>query len=1140
MCKGLILGRALKCAIPFTFFLLPGFAQFVPNRYTLLLDDPPVASRFQARAEMQSAAAAAYRTQIEARQRAVIGELTARRIPVTGSVTDLLNAVFVTAPAGRVSEMLSIPGVAAVRPMRRYRATLNRATQLMNAPAAWNTVGGPSNAGKGMKIAILDSGIDNNHPAFQDSSLSVPAGFPICAGFTDDCKLFTNSKVIVARSYVKQLAMANVTDPNNPAAQSQPDDYTPRDRLGHGTAVASAAAANQNTGTVSFTGMAPKAYLGNYKIVGSPGVNDGPTDQVMIQAIQDALKDGMDVASISWGGPALTGPVDTGAACGIAAGKPCDPVAYAFEQAAQKGLVIASAAGNSGSDPNLFYQEPYPYFNSTDSPSSAPSVIGVGATTSSHALTPSVGVSAPSAGPALQKISAEAGSSSFAPSSQGVNQAPLVDITQLGDDGLGCNALPAGSLTGSYALILRGTCTFDTKASNAQLAGAIGVILYMADASAPISPSITINFIGPVVMIANSDGLALKGYIDSHAGQIVAIDFAGIEMDLAAFNTREGITPPIVANQLASYSSFGPTPDGAIKPDLVATGGLDGSISPSPGLYLAAQSFDPNGILYSVNGYVAADGTSFAAPIVAGAAALVKQAHPNYTAGQIKSALVNSAAQDTTTDDQGNTVDVEWLGAGRLDAGAAALATVTAEPASVSFGYLKAGVLPISKTITITNRGASSVTLAVAVAPNGTQPSGTTVAVDQQSLTLAAGAAASLKVTLSGSVPASGSYSGGVTLKASGVSIRLPYLFLVPSGVPNIVYPVFGSIQGAPGQDGGTIAIQAVDAYGVPVAGSPVSFSASRGAVTFQTVQGEPACTPNNSSSVTCATDNYGFAYTEVFLGASTGSPAITARASGNTFTLNAFILPLPAITAGQILNNASFQSTVAPGSIIAIKGSNLMDPSLLVDTTDGYDLATTSPYPLVLDGVNVSFDVPGAGISLAAPVVAASGGQINVQVPWELKGQKSAQVKVTIDQSFGAAIYSNVVTASLADYTPAFFTNSGTVADALDTSFHVVTSTNAAVREQFISLFANGLGPVNNTPADGAPAIGTSSTTTTPCTVSIGGQPATVQFCGLAPGFVVYQVNVQVPAGIGTGNQPITISIGGQTSPTGVVIPVQ
>jgi len=62
--------------------------------------------------------------------------------------------------------------------------------------------------------------------------------------------------------------------------------------------------------------MTPKAWLGNYKLAGSPGVNDGPTDDVMILAVRDALKDGMDIVSLSWGAQALTGALDTGAVCG--------------------------------------------------------------------------------------------------------------------------------------------------------------------------------------------------------------------------------------------------------------------------------------------------------------------------------------------------------------------------------------------------------------------------------------------------------------------------------------------------------------------------------------------------------------------------------------------------------------------------------------------------------------------------------------------------------------------------------------------------------------------------------------------------------------------------------------------------------
>ena len=1152
-----IVARTLSCAL---FSLVcgafPSFAQFVPNRYTLLLEDAPVSSRFVSREAMRGSPAIAYRQQIEAKQRVVLGELAKRNIPVTGSDATLVNAIFVIAPASRLDELKSIPGVAAVRPMRRFKASLNKATQLMNAPLAWNALGGAANAGKGIKIGIIDSGIDQTHPAFQDSTLSMPAGYPICSGSADACN-YTNSKVIVARSYVRQLAGFSSMDPVNlpgdtsvppSPATSMPDDYSPRDHLGHGTATASAAAANTNTGTVTFTGMAPKAWLGNYKLSGSPGVNDGPTDDVMILAVRDALNDGMDIVSLSWGSQALTGALDTGAACGIAAGQPCDPVAAAYEAAAKSGLVITVAVGNLGEDAYAYYNGNYPYFNSISSPASAPSVIGVGATVNSHVLTPGVSVNAANAPASLKKISAQPSDATFYPSTYGANQAPLVDVTTLGNNGLACTALPSNSLNGAYALIERGgggACTFAIKASNAQLAGAVGIIFYMADSSATIIPSV-VQFTGPVVMISNSDGVALKSYIDANPGQVVTIDTAGTETDLVSYVAQLGLAPA-AANQLASYSSFGPTPDGAIKPDVVAVGGFDGSIAYSSGLYLAAQNYDPNGILYSLNRYAAADGTSFAAPIVAGAAALVKQAHPSYTSGQIKSALANYAAQDTLTDDFGDAMNVLGVGAGRLDAGAAANATITAEPATVSFGFVKSGGLPITKPITITNKGTAAVTLAVAAAQASPAAGGVTVAVDKASLPLGpAGSStdhATLNVSVSGAVPGAGAYSGTVTLTGTGATMRLPYLFLVGSNsaASGNVVPVMGDLQGAPGEDSGAIGVQLTDANGVPVTGAPVSFSVSpRAGVTFQSVAGEPACSPTTSTtSTSCATDNYGIAYVEVIMGSQAGVPTVTAQAAGVSIGFSAYILAQPAVNAGGVVNAASYQGTVAPGSYVSLFGSNMVEADLLGNANG--DGVTSLPFPMVLDAVNVSFDVPSAGISVPGNLIFVGPGQINVQMPWELQGQSSAQVKVTVDEMFGYPLFSNVVTVPLAAYAPAFYVGAGTISaqDAL-TGVQILAG-NPAHSGEILSLYANGLGPVTNTPASGNAALASplSQTTGAPPVVTIGGQQAQVSFSGLAPTFPgLYQLNVTVPAGL-TGNQNVTVSIGGQTSPV-VVLPVK
>src|ERR1019366_3128589 len=161
------------------------------------------------------------------------------------------------------------------------------------------------------------------------------------------------------------------SNPANPAPDSQPDDFSARDREGHGSAVAAVAAAVQNSaGTVPFSGMAPKAYLGSYKISGSPGVNNGAPESVIIQALNDAVNDGMDVINFSSGASAFSGATDV-TQCGNTGQAHCDPLANAFEVAAKSGVVIVVAAGNDGSDGyNLYY-------NSITSPGTAPSVITV-------------------------------------------------------------------------------------------------------------------------------------------------------------------------------------------------------------------------------------------------------------------------------------------------------------------------------------------------------------------------------------------------------------------------------------------------------------------------------------------------------------------------------------------------------------------------------------------------------------------------------------------------------------------------------------------------------------------------------------------------------------------------------------------
>jgi len=1065
------------------------FAQSSRTRYALILEDAPVSERFAARAARESLAATNYRQQVEARQQALRTELITRKVQITGSVSTLLNAVFVMSSPDRADELKTLPGVKGIVKLRTRHLLLNRATQLMNAPAAWNALGGMQNAGAGMKIAILDTGIDQNHPSFQDSSLKTPAGFPICN--VPNCASFTNNKVIVARSYVSILAAGS--DPNNPAADSRPDDYSPRDRVGHGSATASCAAATPNTGPAQITivGMAPKAYLGNYKIFGSPQLNDGATDDAIIQALEDALNDHMDVASLSIGGAAFTGPLDTGAACGNAAGVPCDLVPPVVESAVKAGMVVVIAAGNDGDGFSSFNNGPA--LNTIESPGDAPSAITVGAITSSHYMTEGVEVSGAGVPSNLQRINGAIGDGVFL---FGAVAAPLVDVTQLGDNGLACSALPAGSLNGAFALIVRGGCQAVTKVINAQNAGAQGVILYLADQSNLSNPIGLSSTFVPVIQISNSDGVALKAFIDANAGRTVFIDPTAVEQQKTPFN------------ELSFFSSLGPTSgDNALKPDLVAVGGSENFLTD---IYTAAQSYDVLGDLYSANGYQAASGTSFSTPLVAGAAALVKQAHPNFTAAQIKSALVNTATQDVTSDENGDSVGVQALGAGKLDAGAAMQTNVTANPATISFGL--ANTLPITKQVQLTNSGASSVSLSLSVATYVSSASAS-VAIDKTSLSLAAGASATVNVTLSGTKPSPGSYSGAISITGGAVPLRVPYLFLVGNGVVDNLNSLLGNgFDGTVGQlipEGG-IAIKLVDQFGVPVSGTPVSFTSRSGTI----------------RNADAKTDAYGIATAEAILGSQPGNYSFRAVAAGLSWTFAGSARAVPTISAGGIVNGASFEAgkPVAPGSYISIFGSALSDFT---------DFATTSILPLVIDFASVSFDVPSAKISVPGRLIFVSPGQVNVQVPWELQGQSQAQVKMTIDFSYG-----NLVTLALSDYAPAFFENSGAVA-ALDVKFSPITTGNPAKQGAVVQLFANGLGPLNNQPATGDPAVLSPLATckSTPV-VMIGGKNAAVGFCGLAPGFPgLYQVNATVPTGLTPGTNPITVSIGNQTSKSSTLL---
>jgi minor extracellular serine protease Vpr len=1085
----------MKRSLVFVLFFLIIFSASTPlfsarpgtGRYALILSEPPVAQRFVSRREMRTAAAVSYRQRIQAAQAGLRRELERRNVRVTGSVQSLLNAVFVQASEQQAVEFRNLPGVQGVAPLSRMHRTLNKAVPLVNGPAAWTVLGGVQNAGTGMKIAIIDTGIDQTHPAFQDDSLPIPAGFPKCQ--PQDCA-FTNHKVIVARSYVAQLGAGT---PPNPAADSRPDDNSPRDHVGHGTALAMVSAGLTNTGpAATITGMAPQAYLGSYKIFGSPGVNDGTSGDIVILALEDALNDGMDIAVLSLGAPAFSGPLDQGPICGASPSTPCDPEAVAVENAVLAGMSVAVAAGNEG-DTGL----QVPTLNTISSPADAPSAIAVAGTTNSHTFVNSVRVPGAGVPSNLQVLEAEFGDG---PVPASPLTAPLRDVSQLGNNGLACSALPASSLSGAIALIQRGVCLFSVKVTNASNAGAVGVLLYNLSGVDSIFPPGGLSGTSiPAVLIGNTDGTALKSYLSSHSNTMVTLDPGLTEVDLSTFDT------------MASFSSRGPSAGFApVKPEVGAV---------ATDMYMATQDYDPSGDMYSGTRYIAADGTSFSTPMVAGALALTKQKNTGFTPAQLKSAVVNTASQGIT--DGGFPADFLDIGAGKLNAGLAVQTAVTVEPATVSFGLLGSGVLPLQQKMLVTNTGAGSLNLALTVVGGST--GGVQLTLDHTSLSLNAGQSATVTATLSGNVPSPGVYEPAITVQGGGANLLVPCLYLVGDGIPFNMIPLIGSgFEGPVGESTteGAIAFKLIDQFGVPIQGAPVAFGATIGGGSIQNADSQ--------------TDAYGIAGAGVILGSNPGAQEFAAQVGGLTLPFDGIARLKPTISASGVVNAASFQvgPGVAPGSYISIFGTGLSD-----DTQ-----SEITPYlPVSLGGVSVSFDVPSANLSLPGRLYFISPGQVNIQVPWELQGQSSAQMKVSI-----GGVSGGLYTVPLSDYAPAVFeysepSTNQRLAAALDSNSNLIGSSNAARHGDTIQIYANGLGPVDNQPATGqaSPQQPLSRTKAAP-TVTIGGQNAAVSFSGLAPLYSgLYQLNVVVPPGTPSGIQPLVVTVNGVTAKS-VSLPVQ
>lgn len=820
--KGAVFILLAACALQ-----LP--AQPVPGQYIIQLQTDP-AARISAAKHVRFSATdpdvIARKTAIRGEQAPIEAAVGAAGGRVLAHYDTLMNGMSVSIPDSLAPQLRALPNVKSVTQVEKVHKTLDVAVKSQRVVDTWNAIpGGQPNAGAGIMIGMLDTGIDIAHPGFQGFATPIPNGFPIGCDYSVDA----NGNVI-SSCIANAGELANT---NNKVIVSR--DYTGEgggDFNGHGTGTSMIAAGLTNNAVYDvflsdgvtilpvpinpITGVAPGAWLGAYKVLGSSG--DGNSAAVLLAA-DDAVNDGMQVLNISLGSVSLNAEDEIGG-----------PVPQAISTAVAAGVVVVVAAGNDGESQYGGLQP-----STISVPGVAPEALTVGAISNGRAFDYSVTASGMAP---VESLIFDISQDVNIPDIIDPLQGPLFDVTQLDPTGLACNALPNNSLTNQIVLIFRGTCTFDTKLNNVMNAGAVGGII--ADNNPEMLDFLDLELTSaaiPAMFVAQSDGLNIQAVADA-GGATVYLDFGSI-------------TPfPASTQALAIYTAAGPTQAGNIKPDMMAIGGqplnwvnFNTMISDYGGFfYTGAQVLTAlstvvaaeDGIL---DPYQIASGTSLATPFVTGSVALLMAARPGLTASQYKSLVVNSAPQLVVCDDFTPTTTgtclidgsapeaplIQNAGSGSLDLYGAYQTNLTAQPSSINFGTAS-GSVSNKIPVTLTNVGSATDTFTVTVTPlDGTL----TPAVDTPMFTLAPGQTHVINLTMAAQNLAAGTYDDGnvtITGTQTPVVTNIAYWFGVPGTAPaDVVLLNQEALEnGAGPRQLVDIYIRYTDAVGIPIAaGAP-------------------------------------------------------------------------------------------------------------------------------------------------------------------------------------------------------------------------------------------------------------------------------------------------------------------------------
>lgn len=714
-----------------------------------LTGDPTSVVQAKQGRKLTGAERSAIKGSLKKQQDAVTGSITAKGGKVVAQMQSAYNGIQVSIARKDVDAVAALPNVVAVYPARTYTLENAVSVPFLGVPDVWQNTG---KTGKGVKVGIIDTGIDYTHANFggPGTSAAYDAAHANETKAADPALFGPNAPRV--KGGTDLVGDSYNADPTSDTYQPVPHpDANPLDCQGHGSHVAGTAAGDGvNPDGSTYTGpfdastpshdfkigpgVAPEADLYAIRVFGCGGSTD-----VVVPAIDWAVDHGIDVINMSLGSPF---------------GRSDDADAVAASNAVGAGVVVIASAGNEGPSPYL-----------VGSPSTGDGVVSVSAVDST-ATFPGAKISV--GGKDIAAINANGASLA------GLPGMTVVRVPNTGNLSLGCAAADftaAGIVPGGnqIAVVSRGSCARVSKAIYGQEAGAAAVVMVNSDNTYPpfegaitsnpdtgAAANVTIPFLG----VRKSDGAAL---VNAAPATVVAAD-----LDNPGFRGY------------ASFSSSGPrSGDSGVGVDVAA-----------PGVSIRSTAVGTG------NDSEVLSGTSMAAPHVAGVAALAVQAHPTWSSNDIAQVLV-STADPSKVAGQNQTRG----GVGLVDAAAVVAASVTASgdiyrttdgrfsQTALNFGFQESTKgFSGKKTVRLTNHGDAAVTYTVAASPSA-QSSAASVTFSTKKITVPAHGTAEFSVSLSAAANAAGSslqgqfgfyeISGDVLLTSGSSALRVPYL-LVP------------------------------------------------------------------------------------------------------------------------------------------------------------------------------------------------------------------------------------------------------------------------------------------------------------------------------------------------------------------------